>query len=433
MLAAGLLPSTAFAAGQVTINVYNWGQYISDGSDDSIDVNAEFTARTGIKVNYMTYDSNESLYTKLKTGGSTYDIIIPSDYMIARLISEGMLEKLDFDKIPNYKYVDEAYKNTAYDPDNAYSVPYTWGTVGVIYNSKYVDEADIGSWNLLWNSKYSGKILMFDNPRDAFAIGEEYLGLDVNTENADDLRAAAYKLIEQKPLVQSYVMDQIYDKMEREEAWIAPYYAGDYLQMAAENPDLKFYLPKEGFNLFIDAICIPKGCQNKEAAEEYINFLCDPEISGQNLDYLGYSTPIPEAKQYMDPETAENPVAYPSADVLANGASYMNLSSATSQEMDSLWLQVKTQGGVDNYAIWCMGVLAAIMAAYLIIRGLRRKSAWPTAAGNGKQTHNATTKKYRKSRNSTASVLIPALYCSCLYYSVGSVGFVDGVLVVSEF
>lgn len=373
MLAAGLLPSTAFAAGQVTINVYNWGQYISDGSDDSIDVNAEFTARTGIKVNYMTYDSNESLYTKLKTGGSTYDIIIPSDYMIARLISEGMLEKLDFDKIPNYKYVDEAYKNTAYDPDNAYSVPYTWGTVGVIYNSKYVDEADIGSWNLLWNSKYSGKILMFDNPRDAFAIGEEYLGLDVNTENADDLRAAAYKLIEQKPLVQSYVMDQIYDKMEREEAWIAPYYAGDYLQMAAENPDLKFYLPKEGFNLFIDAICIPKGCQNKEAAEEYINFLCDPEISGQNLDYLGYSTPIPEAKQYMDPETAENPVAYPSADVLANGASYMNLSSATSQEMDSLWLQVKTQGGVDNYAIWCMGVLAAIMAAYLIIRGLRRK------------------------------------------------------------
>ena len=373
MLVAGLLPSTAFAAGQVTINVYNWGQYISDGSDGSIDVNAEFTARTGIKVNYMTYDSNESLYTKLKTGGSTYDIIIPSDYMIARLISEGMLEKLDIDKIPNYKYVDGAYKNTAYDPDNAYSVPYTWGTVGVIYNSKYVDKADIGSWNLLWNSKYSGKILMFDNPRDAFAIAEEYLGLDVNTENADDLRAAAYKLIEQKPLVQSYVMDQIYDKMEREEAWIAPYYAGDYLQMAAENPDLKFYLPKEGFNLFIDAICIPKGCQNKEAAEEYINFLCDPEISGGNLDYLGYSTPIPEAKQYMDPETAKSPVAYPSADVLANGASYMNLSSLTSQKMDSLWLQVKTQGGVDNYAIWCMAVLAAVMTAYLTIRGVRRK------------------------------------------------------------
>jgi len=371
-LSAGLLPFSALAA-QPTINVYNWGQYISDGSDGCIDVNAEFTARTGIKVNYMTYDSNESLYTKLKTGGSTYDIIIPSDYMVARLISEGMLEKLDFDKIPNYKYVDDAYKNTAYDPDNAYSVPYTWGTVGVIYNSRYVDEADIGSWDLLWNSKYSGKILMFDNPRDSFAIAEEYLGLGVNTENTDDLRAAAYKLIEQKPLVQSYVMDQIYDKMERGEAWIAPYYAGDYLQMAAVNPDLKFYLPSEGFNLFIDAVCIPKGCQNKEAAEAYINFLCDPEISGQNLDYLGYSTPISEAKQYMSPETAESEIAYPSKEVLARGASYINLSSATSQEMDSLWLQVKTQGGVDNYAIWCMAVLAAGMAVYFLVRGVKRK------------------------------------------------------------
>jgi spermidine/putrescine transport system substrate-binding protein len=209
-------------------------------------VNAEFTKRTGIKVNYMTYDSNESLYTKLKTGGSTYDIIIPSDYMIARLISEGMLEKLDLENIPNYKYVDEAYKNQAYDPNNEYSVPYTWGTVGVIYNSKYVSESDVGSWNLLWNKKYSGKILMFDNPRDAFAISEELLGIDVNTESPDDLRAAAYKLIEQKPLVQSYVMDQIYDKMEREEAWIAPYYAGDYLQMAGREPGSEVLFPQGG-------------------------------------------------------------------------------------------------------------------------------------------------------------------------------------------
>jgi spermidine/putrescine transport system substrate-binding protein len=372
LLAVSALPVSAFAEGE-TINVYNWGQYIADGTDGSIDVNAEFTKRTGIKVNYMTYDSNESLYTKLKTGGSTYDIIIPSDYMIARLISEGMLEKLDPENIPNYKYVDEAYKNQAYDPNNEYSVPYTWGTVGVIYNSKYVSESDVGSWNLLWNKKYSGKILMFDNPRDAFAISEELLGIDVNTENPDDLRAAAYKLIEQKPLVQSYVMDQIYDKMEREEAWIAPYYAGDYLQMAGENPDLKFYFPKEGFNLFIDAICIPKGCQNKKAAEEYINFLCDPEISGSNLDYLGYSTPIPDAKQYMDESTASSEIAYPSKDVLSRGSSFMNLSTQASQNMDSLWLQVKTQGGVDSYAVWSMAALAAALAVYLIIRETRRK------------------------------------------------------------
>ena len=372
LLIFSALPASAFAEGE-TINVYNWGQYISDGSDGYIDVNKAFTEKTGIKVNYMTFDSNESLYTKLKTGGSTYDIIIPSDYMIARLIAEDMLEPLDMDNIPNYKYVDDAYKNTAYDPDNKYSVPYTWGTVGVIYNSKYVDEADVGSWDLLWNSKYSGKILMFDNPRDAFAIAEQLSGIDINSENGDDLRAAAYKLIEQKPLVQSYVMDQIYDKMEREEAWIAPYYAGDYLMMAEENPDLKFYFPKEGFNLFIDAICIPKGCQNKKAAEEYINFLCDPEISGGNLDYLGYSTPISEAKQYMDEATASSDIAYPSAEVLAGGSSFLNLSTAASQQMDSLWLQVKTQGGVESYAVWSMAALAALMIAGLSVRGIRRK------------------------------------------------------------
>lgn len=372
LLIFSALPASAFAEGE-TINVYNWGQYISDGSDGCIDVNKAFTEKTGIKVNYMTFDSNESLYTKLKTGGSTYDIIIPSDYMIARLIAEDMLEPLDMDNIPNYKYVDDAYKNTAYDPDNKYSVPYTWGTVGVIYNSKYVDEADVGSWDLLWNSKYSGKILMFDNPRDAFAIAEQLSGIDINSENGDDLRAAAYKLIEQKPLVQSYVMDQIYDKMEREEAWIAPYYAGDYLMMAEENPDLKFYFPKEGFNLFIDAICIPKGCQNKKAAEEYINFLCDPEISGGNLDYLGYSTPISEAKQYMDEATASSDIAYPSAEVLTGGSSFLNLSTAASQQMDSLWLQVKTQGGVESYAVWSMAALAALMIIWLSARSIRRK------------------------------------------------------------
>lgn len=239
------VPVTA-SAEQVTINVYNWGQYISDGTDGYIDVNKAFTEATGIKVNYMTFDSNETMYTKLKTGGSTYDVIIPSDYMIARLISEDMLLEIDYSNIPNYADVDEAYKNTAFDPDNKYTVPYTWGTVGIIYNKKYVDEADLGSWDLLWNSKYSGKILMFDNPRDAFAISELLLGIDINTEAEDELRSAAYKLIEQKPLVQSYVMDQIYDKMEREEAWIAPYYAGDYLQWCMRTKISAFTSPRRG-------------------------------------------------------------------------------------------------------------------------------------------------------------------------------------------
>ena len=367
-----VLPASA-AAEPLTINVYNWGQYISDGTDDYIDVNKAFTEATGIQVNYMTFESNETMYTKLKTGGSSYDIIIPSDYMVARLIAEDMLEEIDFSNISNYKGIDEAYRNTAYDPENKYSVPYTWGTVGVIYNKKYVDENDIGSWDLLWNSKYEGKILMFDNPRDAFAISELLLGMSINTQSEDDLRSAAYKLIEQKPLVQSYVMDQIFDKMEREEAWIAPYYAGDYLLMAEENPDLGFYFPKEGFNLFIDAICIPKGCQNKEAAEAYINFLCSAEISGQNLDYLSYSTPISAAKKYMNPETASSDIAYPDEETLKGGSAFMYLDTETSQLMDSLWLDVKTQGGVDTYAIVCMIALVVGLTAYFIIHEIRKK------------------------------------------------------------
>ena len=214
---------------------------------------------------------------------------------------------------------------------------------------------------------------MFDNPRDAFAIAQFLLGIDINTEDADELRSAAYKLIEQKPLVQGYVMDQIFSKMEREEAWIAPYYAGDYLLMAEENPDLAFYFPEEGFNLFIDAMCIPKGCQNKAAAEAYINFLCDPEISGENLDYLGYSTPIPEAKQYMDPDVVASEIAYPTEETLSNGRAFINLSAETSQLTDSLWLQVKTQGGVDTYAIVCMCAVVVLLTAYFIIHGVRKK------------------------------------------------------------
>ena len=352
-----------------SINVYNWGQYISDGSDGYIDVNKAFTEATGIKVNYMTFDTNESLYSKMKTGGSTYDIVIPSDYMIGRMIDEDMLAKIDWNNVPNAKYIDEAYKNTAYDPNNEYSVPYTWGTVGVIYNKKYVDEADIGSWDLLWNAKYAGKILMFDNSRDAFAIAESKLGYSLNTQDETELKNAAAVLAEQKPLVQSYVMDQIFDKMEREEAWIAPYYAGDYLLMQQENPDLGFYFPKEGFNFFIDAICIPKDCENKAGAEAYINFLCSPQVSGENLDYLGYSTPIPEAKQYMDPETAASEIAYPTAETLSKGESFLYLSKPATKLMDSLWLNVKTTG--SNTKPLLILTIAAIVVVLLLAIGMK--------------------------------------------------------------
>jgi len=362
------------SAAPITINVYNWGQYIADGSEGSIDVNKAFTEATGIVVNYSTYDTNESLYTKLKTGGSSYDVIIPSDYMVARLIKEDMLEKIDFNNVPNYQYIDDSFKNTDYDPTNEYSVPYTWGNVGLIYNSKYVTE-EVDSWDLLWNEKYADKILMFDNPRDAFAIAEFRLGIDPNTEDPEDLRRAAEELKKQHPLVQQYVMDQIFDAMEYEEAWIAPYYAGDYLLMVEENENLEFCFPKEGFNTFIDAICIPKGCQNKAAAEAYINFLCDPEISGQNLDYLGYSTPISEAKQYMDPETAESPIAYPDTATLANSTSFVFLSAETNQLMDDLWLSVKTDGAPSTllYVIIIAVVVVAAAVVLLLLKKKKRK------------------------------------------------------------
>ena len=362
---------TRFKGQNVAINVYNWGEYISNGSDDSVDVVAAFEKLTGIKVNYTTFDSNESMYTKLKTGGSTYDVIIPSDYMIARLIAEDMLEELDYSNIPNYALVDEAYKNTSYDPENKYSVPYTWGTVGVIYNKKYVSESDIGSWDLLWNEKYSGKILMFDNPRDAFAIAELLLGIDINSEDQDELRSATYKLIEQKPFVQAYVMDQIYDKMERGEAWIAPYYAGDYLMMAEENEDLRFCFPEEGFNFFIDALCIPTCATNKEGAEAYINFLCSPEVNSENLDYLGYSTPETAAKEYMDPETAESDIAYPSEETLSRGEAFLYLDQETTHLMDSLWLEVKTEGETDYTPIIGISATVLLAAVYLTARGVR--------------------------------------------------------------
>lgn len=328
---------------KTTLYVYNWGQYISEGDDDSLDVIAAFEeAYPNIRVQYSTYDSNEIMYSKLANGGITVDVIIPSDYMIGRMVQEGMLEELNFDNIPNYQYIDDAFKNTSYDPENKYSVPYTWGTVGIIYNTKYVDKADVTGWELLWNQKYAGKILMFDNSRDAFGIAEYLLGYDVNTTDETELQDCAAKLAEQKPVVQQYVMDQIFDAMENEEAWIAPYYAGDYLTMVEENPDLAFYRPTaQGYNMFIDAMCIPTCCQEKEAAEAFINFLCSPEISSANMAFLGYSVPSTAAKELMDPEVAGSEVAYPDADTLTTGTSFNFLPEETSRYMESLFMEVR--------------------------------------------------------------------------------------------
>ena len=374
LLVVSMLPIQAKAA-ENEITVYNWGQYISDGTDDSMDVIAEFEKATGIKVHYMTFDSNESMYTKLKTGGASYDVIIPSDYMIAKLIEEDMLEPLDFSNIPNYEYIDEAFRNQAYDPENTYSVPYTWGTVGLIYNTQYVSDEDAESWSCLWNSKYAGKLLMFDNPRDAFAIAQSMLGYSLNTEDFNELKNCADLLAQQKPVLQAYVMDQIFDKMQRGEAWAAPYYAGDYLTMVEENPDLAFSHPKEGYNIFIDAMCIPKGCKNKAGAEAFINFLCDPEISAANLDYIGYSTPETAAKEYLDEEVTTSPVAYPDDETLARSESFAALSVEATQSMNDLWLSVKTDGANTTlYLALTIAAIAAVIVFFTDSGAVRRRT-----------------------------------------------------------
>ena len=327
----------------ITLNVYNWGQYMARGEDGSVDIIAAFEEKyPHIKVNYTTYDSNEIMYSKLSGGGVAIDVIFPSDYMIARMIRENMLLELDYSNIPNYQHIDENFKNTAYDPENKYSVPYTWGTVGIIYNTKYVDEADVTGWELMWNEKYAGKILMFDNSRDAFGIAQFLLGEDINTTDSAVLDKTAEKLKEQKPVLQQYVMDQIYSTMENEEAWIAAYYAGDCMTMMENNPDLAFYLPEnQGFNLFIDAACIPTCCKEKEAAELFINFLCEPEISAANMDWVCYSTPISEAKQYLSEEMVNDPVAYPDEEILKNGVSFAYLPEDISRYMEKLFMQVR--------------------------------------------------------------------------------------------
>ena len=334
-LTAGLTGCGSSAESKGEVNVYNWGEYIDETLLD------EFTQQTGIKVNYTTYSDNESLYSMLSSGTADYDVIIPSDYMISRLISEGMLEKLDFDNIPNYSYIDDAYKGLEYDPDNEYSVAYTWGTVGIIYNTTMLDYVP-DSWSVLWDENLSGQILMFDNSRDALGIALKYLGYSQNTTDEAQIKEAVDLLIEQRPLVQSYVMDQIFDKLEGGEAAVGPYYAGDAITMIAENPDLAFVTPKEGTNLFVDAMCVPKGAANKANAEAFINFMCDPENMAKNIEFIGYSSPSSAARELLSDDLKDSEIAYPDASLLANDDVFINLPQATLDLYDSEWVRLRT-------------------------------------------------------------------------------------------
>ena len=362
---------TRFKDQGISINVYNWGEYISTGADEgTLDVNAEFEKLTGIKVNYTNYANNEELYAKLKGGGAVYDVIIPSDYMISKMIKENMIQPLNMDNIPNASYIMDNFKNQAYDPNDAYSVPYTWGTVGIIYDTTMIDIApeDI-DWDLLWNEDYADQRLMFDNPRDAFAIAELMLGYSLNTEDPEELEQAAFKLRQQKRIVQGYVMDEVFDKMEAGDALIAPYYAGDAMVILESNEDLDFVVPKSGTNLFIDALCVPSTSRQKEAAEMYINFMCEPDIAFANIDYICYSTPHQAAYDMLDDETRENHVSYPDSDFIAEKTTvFVNLSDETNAQMQKLWTEMKSAEDektnrwlVPMFLVFCMGVIVFVL------------------------------------------------------------------------
>lgn len=370
---------TRFKGSGITINVYNWGEYISTGADKgTLDVNAEFEKLTGIKVNYTNFATNEELYAKLKGGAASYDVIIPSDYMISKIIKENMVQPLDFDNIPNFKYIMENFRNQDYDPENAYSVPYTWGTVGIIYDTTMIDipPEDI-DWDLLWNEDYADQILMFDNPRDAFAIAEIMLGYSLNTESADELEHAASKLKSQKKIVQGYVMDEIFDKMGAGDALIAPYYAGDALTIMDENEDLNFVVPKSGTNLFVDAMCIPTSARQKEAAEMYINFMCEPDIAYSNISYICYSTPHQAAYDMLDEEVRESSISYPDQDFIGEKTSvFVNLSDEANLLMQNLWTEMKSAED-ENTNKWIAPIFLIfcflLMAAVLIRRHIKNK------------------------------------------------------------
>lgn len=350
------------------INVYSWGEFISNGVDGTLDVNKEFTERTGIKVNYKTFQNNEELFAKLVGGGADYDVIIPSDYMVSRLIENDMLEPLNFDNIPNYSFISENFKNLDFDPQNKYSVPYVWGLIGIFYNKREIQENEI-TWNTLWDEKYRNKILMFDNARDSFAISLLRLGYSINTVNPQAWREAADQLIIQKKLVQAYVMDQIFDKMSNGEAVLAPYYSGDAATLLKTNPDIGFVIPKSGTNKFVDSMCIPKNSRHKVQAEKYINFMCETDIALANVKKTGYSTPHTEAYKRLSDDIRK---FYPNENEVKNSQVFVNLPSNINKLMDELWVEVKSGGAYTQP--WLLVVILLIFGIIYLLAVFIKKS-----------------------------------------------------------
>ncbi len=343
VITIGVLSSAATS--QPVVNVCSWGEYIDT------DLITQFEEETGIRVNYQTAESNETLYSLLKSGGADYDVIVPSDYMIAQLIEEGMLEKLDYSQIPNYSLIDQRFKNLSCDPGSEYTVPYAWGTLGIIYNTALVEE-EITSWSSLYDDKYAGNVLLINNSRDALGEALMYLGCSVNTTDEGEIRAA-YDLLadaNRRGVFQGKVMDEVFQKMEGGNAAIATYYAGDYISMLDNNEDLAFVIPEEGSNWFVDAMCVLKDAPHQEAAHQWINFIASTQANLANMDYIGYASPNREAlEQYpayyeelygeeLDQELYEIMAAPP--EVLDRCEAYLNLSPATRSLYNELWTKL---------------------------------------------------------------------------------------------
>ncbi|MBO4422176.1 MAG: spermidine/putrescine ABC transporter substrate-binding protein [Clostridia bacterium] len=378
--------------GAVTLYVYNWGEYISDGSEGSLDVNEAFeeycrqTLHKNVKVNYSTYSSNEDLYAKISSKAISYDVIFPSDYMVARLAAEGLIQKYDpKTTIENYGNIDERFTGLYYDPGEEYSVAYTYGTIGVIYNTAMVSEDNehIGSWSLLWDEEYSGNILQFNNPRDAFGTAQFYNKTSANSDSEEEWRAALEKLKEQKLIVQGYVMDEVFNKMKGGSAAIAPYYAGDFLTMYADNEDLAFYHPEEGTNVFVDAMCIPSSSENVELAREYINFMLTEEIAIENAEYICYASPNrlvyenEEYAEYMNGEVHPDAMTILYDFDMGSMEFYHDLPDDTRKLLNDLWEELKIESDIGIAIYVICGIIIAGLAAFFIARFvIKRRRAY---------------------------------------------------------
>lgn len=333
VLAIVLVSSGCSNQDQTVLNVYNWGDYIDESVID------EFEKEFNIKINYEDFATNEEMYVKIKSGGTDYDVAFPSDYMIEKMIREDLLLKLDMNNIPNYKHIDERFKNLDFDPNNEYSVPYMWGTVGILYNQKVVNES-VDSWDILWDKKYEGQILMLDSQRDSIAVALKKLGYSMNSRNLGELEEAKAELIKQKPLLLAYVGDEVKDMMIGEEAALAVVWSGDAVYMMEENEDLRYVVPKEGSNYWFDNMVIPATSNNKKEAEMFIDFMTRPEIALKNTEYIGYSTTNTETMKLLDPEVVNNEVAYPDDEVLDNCEVFLDPAEFI-KEYDRIWTEIK--------------------------------------------------------------------------------------------